>query len=48
LGAWDYLPKPISLEYLAERIASLLRINEARHSGTQDPTSGRRVGDLVL
>ena len=29
LGAWDYLPKPISLDYLAERI-SLLRINEAR------------------
>ena len=30
LGAWDYLPKPISLDYLAERISSLLRINEAR------------------
>ena len=30
LGAWDYLPKPISLEYLAERISSLLRIYEAR------------------
>ena len=30
LGAWDYLPKPISLEYLAERISALLRINEAR------------------
>ena len=23
LGAWDYLPKPISLNYLAERISSL-------------------------
>ncbi len=30
LGAWDYLPKPISLDYLAERISSLLRIDEAR------------------
>lgn len=48
LGAWDYLPKPISLEYLAERIASLLRINEARHAGAQSASSGRRIGDLML
>jgi len=51
LGAWDYLPKPISLDYLAERIASLLRINAARHqaagSGGQAET-GRRIGDLLL
>ena len=26
LGAWDYLPKPISLDYLAERISSLLKL----------------------
>ena len=24
LGAWDYLPKPISLDYLSEKISSLL------------------------
>ena len=51
LGAWDYLPKPISLEYLAERISSLLRINEARNSGDSEELaseSARRIGDLTL
>jgi len=49
LGAWDYLPKPISLDYLAERISSLLRINEARDQdrGT-DSSSARQIGDLAL
>ncbi len=28
LGAWDYQPKPISLDYLAERVTSLLRLAE--------------------
>ena len=47
LGAWDYLPKPISLEYLAERISSLLRINSAQcivHHGKCEKT----IGDLAL
>ena len=49
LGAWDYLPKPISLDYLAERISSLLRINEARNSASdQQNDSARRIGDLTL
>lgn len=49
LGAWDYLPKPISLDYLAERISSLLRINEARNSDTPDQSSSaRQIGDLAL
>lgn len=50
LGAWDYLPKPISLDYLAERIASLLRIQTARTQGgsTAGNTSARRIGDLLL
>ncbi|RLA42473.1 MAG: DNA-binding response regulator [Gammaproteobacteria bacterium] len=30
LGAWDYQPKPISLAFLAERVASLLRLKEIR------------------
>ncbi len=49
LGAWDYLPKPISLDYLAERISSLLRINEVRaeQAETESPTA-RRIGDLML
>src|SRR5262249_30516668 len=49
LGAWDYLPKPISLDYLAERISSLLRISEARASAdsAESPTA-KRIGDLML
>ena len=30
LGAWDYLPKPVSLNYLAERISSLLHLAAVR------------------
>ena len=50
LGAWDYLPKPISLDYLAERISSLLRINEFRLSADagEQRSEGRKVGDLTL
>ncbi|MDZ7825917.1 MAG: response regulator transcription factor [Gammaproteobacteria bacterium] len=50
LGAWDYLPKPISLDYLAERIASLLRIQAARNQagGQADRSSARRIGELLL
>ena len=49
LGAWDYLPKPISLDYLAERISSLLRINEARSAAeeTTSPTA-KQIGELTL
>ncbi len=49
LGAWDYLPKPISLDYLAERISSLLRIDEARsQSSEEDSASAKKIGDLTL
>ena len=49
LGAWDYLPKPISLDYLAERISSLLRINEARTSNLRNENaSEKHIGDLAL
>ncbi len=48
LGAWDYLPKPISLDYLAERISSLLRINEARGHSDGASTSAKLVGELSL
>lgn len=48
LGAWDYLPKPISLDYLAERISSLLRINEARLQSAGGSTSAKMVGDLSI
>jgi two-component system OmpR family response regulator len=49
LGAWDYLPKPISLDYLAERISSLLRINEVRQENEeQDSPTAKKIGDLTL
>ena len=50
LGAWDYLAKPISLDYLAERISSLLRINEVRaeQGETRPSASARRIGELTL
>ncbi len=49
LGAWDYLPKPISLDYLAERISSLLRINEVRAENPErESSSARRIGRLTL
>ena len=49
LGAWGYLPKPISLDYLAERISSLLRINEARgQNQKRDSATARQIGNLAL
>ena len=48
LGAWDYQSKPISLDYLAERIASLLRINEVRANATTRGESARQIGNLGL
>ena len=48
LGAWDYLPKPISLDYLAERISSLLRIEEVRGEDDPDNSSAKRIGELTL
>ena len=47
LGAWDYQSKPLSLDYLAARIASLLRINEVRMSAEQS-ASAQQYGELVL
>lgn len=49
LGAWDYLPKPISLDYLAERIASLLRIEQVRSSTDEKfRTRTMSIGELRL
>ncbi|MEX0941090.1 MAG: response regulator [Pseudomonadales bacterium] len=48
LGAWDYLPKPISLDYLAERISSLLRINEARLQSSSGSSTAKMVGELSI
>lgn len=46
LGAWDYLSKPISLQYLAERVASLLRIVEP--STLSEHPHGSKVGNLEV
>jgi two-component system OmpR family response regulator len=48
LGAWDYLPKPISLNYLAERISSLLRINNARGESNSNANTAKLVGDMSI
>lgn len=47
LGAWDYLPKPIGLSYLAERITSLLRLVNHRQPQKQE-TGGQQIGELML
>jgi len=48
VGAWDYLPKPISLDYLAERISSLLRINEVRTNAGATSAGAKQIGRLTL
>ena len=48
LGAWDYLPKPISLNYLAERISSLLRINTARVESNTGNSTAKMVGEMSI
>ena len=48
LGAWDYLPKPISLDYLSEKISSLLRIQEARSGSTTGSSEAKLVGDMSI
>ena len=48
LGAWDYLPKPISLDYLVARISSLLRIHEARSEPSQNAARTTTVGELTI
>lgn len=48
LGAWDYLPKPISLDYLVARISSLLRIHEARLEPTPNTSQKKTIGKLTI
>lgn len=47
LGAWDYQTKPVSLEYLIERIRSLFRINDRHRESAQD-SQIRTRGKLEL
>jgi two-component system OmpR family response regulator len=47
LGAWDYLTKPVSLRFLAEKVAILLRL--AGKAARSDPGDSLRcVGELAL
>lgn len=48
LGAWDYLSKPISLDYLAEKISSLLRLVEVRSNQATTSESLKSIGKLTL
>jgi two-component system OmpR family response regulator len=46
LGAWDYQAKPVSLPFLAERVASLFRIRDSRRDAA--PGAARSHGELEL
>lgn len=47
LGAWDYQTKPVSLDYLIERIRSLFRINDRYREPAQDKDL-QNLGKLTL
>lgn len=47
LGAWDYLPKPVSLRVLAEKVSTLLRLADGRIESAE-AEAVVRVGDLTL
>lgn len=48
LGAWDYQPKPISLDYLAERVTSLIRLAELSKSKTPGGSGSKTVDALSI
>ncbi len=48
LGAWDYQPKPISLAYLAERVASLLRLKEVRLNPQSTEKAPKQIGAMSI
>jgi len=47
MGAWDYITKPISLLFLAEKVAALLRIATLRERPAASE-EGRHLGDLEI
>lgn len=48
LDAWDYLTKPVNLQYLAVRIASLFRIADTLSSPEQQHDDNYRHGHLEI
>jgi two-component system OmpR family response regulator len=47
LGAWDYLPKPVSLRVLAEKVGTLLRLADMRVEAASS-TAVVAVGELTM
>lgn len=48
MGAWDYLSKPISLNYLTVRISSLLHINQSHAESGDGAHAGMASEDDIL
>jgi two-component system OmpR family response regulator len=50
MGAWDYQPKPVSLDFLAEKVATLLRLSDIRNlDGSQlTDEQNHQIGNLQL
>lgn len=48
LDAWDYLTKPINLQFLSVRVSSLFRIVETLHTQTVELEAVLRLGPLRL
>ena len=48
LDAWDYLTKPVNLQFLSVRVSSLFRIVDTLHTQTTDLEAILRLGLLQL
>ena len=49
MGAWDYQPKPVSLDFLAEKVATLIRLSDIRVVTAEiDDQNIRVIGHLQL
>ncbi len=49
MGAWDYQPKPVSLDFLAEKVATLVRLSDIRVVNTDaDDQKIKTVGHLQM
>ena len=48
LDAWDYITKPVNLQFLGVRVASLLRIASTLSLAVEDEPIALKLGDLEL
>ena len=44
LGAWDFMSKPVGLDYLTERVRSLIQISESRTNNTVEVIPYSQIG----